>query len=143
MDRIAFEALRDASSKLIRGDIRLIQTRPTAPLWTAEGVRIENALGFDAKLNVTFNPRTGGKTFNVSVRGIGPICRLDIDGHLHPPAGRTHKHGLRTPGCPDRNLPHADPRPELTGASLEEAFVAFCAMASIRHEGRFLGPETT
>jgi hypothetical protein len=78
---------------------------------------------------------------NVHVPGIGPICRLDVDGPAHRPCGRSHKHSLQTEGCPDRNLPDGViDRPDLAGKSLQEVFGQFCEMAQIRHTGTFEVP---
>jgi hypothetical protein len=79
----------------------------------------------------------------VHVSGLGPICRLDVDGAAHRPAGRSHKHSLVTERCPDWNLRDGvEDRPDLAGRPLAEVFAIFCAMAGIVHEGVFdLPPE--
>ena len=82
----------------------------------------------------------GSKTFNVVFIGLGPICRLDVDGTAHRPAGRSHKHALATPRCPDQNLRQVTDRPDLSGSSLRAVFEAFCAMAQIEHLGAFEEP---
>lgn len=143
MDRTTFEALRDLPNKVIRGDVRFSQRRPTAPLWVVDNLRIENDPGIDARLNITYNPEVGSKTFNVHVVGTGPICRLDVDGPPHRPAGRTHKHSLHAERCPDLNLPlHVLDRPDLAGWPLSDLFATFCNMANVRHEGHFEPPPT-
>jgi hypothetical protein len=77
----------------------------------------------------------------VHVPGVGPICRLDVDGVAHRPAGRSHKHSLRTERCPGENLPLAPKdRPDLSGLPLRELFVEFCRMARIEHRGAFEAP---
>jgi hypothetical protein len=105
MDRAAFEAVRDVPGKFIRGDIRLVARRQTLPALVAENIVIENRSSVVLRLNITYNPEVGSKTFNVTAAGVGPICRLDVDGPAHRPAGRSHKHSLQTERCPDRNLP--------------------------------------
>lgn len=105
MNRIEFEALRDIPDKQIRADIRFSRRQATAPALIAEGIAVENSGGVDLRLNITFNPAVGSKPFNAHVPGVGPICRLDVDGPAHRPAGRSHKHALQTERCPDRNLP--------------------------------------
>lgn len=138
MNRTEFEAIRDIPGKVIRGDIRLSRRQATAPALVADGIVIENAAGAELRLNISFNPAVGSKTFNVHVPGLGPICRLDVDGTAHRPAGRSHKHSLISERCPDRNLRDGvDDRPELEGKPLTEVFAVFCAMAGISHEGSF------
>lgn len=141
MDRTAFEALRDIPGKVIRGDIRLAARRQTQPALIAENILIENDTGTVLRLNISYNPEVGSKTFNVTAAGVGPICRLDVDGPAHRPAGRCHKHSLQTERCPDRNLPdNVADRPELSGRPLGELFALFCEMAQITHEGTFILP---
>lgn len=141
MDRVAFEALRDIPAKVIRGDIRLAARRQTQPALVAESILIENGSGVVLRLNISYNPEIGSKTFNVIAAGVGPICRLDVDGPAHYPAGRSHKHSLQTHRCPERNLPDkVDDRADLAGKSLIELFAIFCQMADIIHEGTFFPP---
>lgn len=93
------------------------------------------------RLNINFNPEVGSKTFNVTAAGVGPICRLDVDGPAHRPVGRSHKHSLQTDRCPERNLPdNVDDRADLAGKTLSELFAIFCEMADITHEGTFFPP---
>jgi hypothetical protein len=138
MDRTQFEALRDAAGKYIEGDVRLV-TMPRVPLMlAAEEIVVHNSLGVSAMLNVTFHPEVGGFKCNVHVRGLGPICRLEINGPEHRGVGRTHKHALRTERCPRQNL-HRDvtARPDLHGVSMKAAWELFCGMAFIDHRGSF------
>jgi hypothetical protein len=135
MDRSEFESIRDIPNKRIVGELKLY--RRGAVLESLE-LKIENELNVDLRLNVTLNPEAGGKKFNVHIPGIGPICRLEVDGLQHGEAGRSHKHALKKPECPRRNL-HEDvtPRPELAGKELQEVFVEFCRLANIECEGEF------
>lgn len=143
MDRTAFEAVRDIPGKVIRGDVRLTARRQTHPALVAENVVVENSTGISLRLNISHNPEVGSKTFNVTAAGVGPICRLDVDGPAHWPAGRSHKHSLQTERCPDRNLPdNVDDRADLAGKPLAELFALFCEMAQISHEGTFFPPNT-
>jgi hypothetical protein len=143
VDRKDFEALRDIPNKVIRGDIRLAQRRQTHPAMIAESIEIENSSGTVLRLNISYNPEVGSKTFNVTAIGIGPICRLDVDGTAHRPAGRSHKHSLQTDRCPDRNLPDGViDRADLAGKSVTELFAIFCEIANINHEGTFHPPSS-
>lgn len=142
MDRLEFEALRDHGNKIIRTDIRFSNVRATRPTLVVDGITIENDNDVDLRLNISFNPETGAAKFNVHSPGVGPICRLDVGGPAHRPAGRSHKHSLRTEACPRRNLPdEVIDRPELLGRSVEALFTEFCTMANVRHEGVFVAPD--
>jgi hypothetical protein len=141
MNRTEFEAVRDIAGKVIRADIRFSKRQASAPALTAENVEIENSSGVELRLNVTYNPEVGSKSFNVHVPGVGPICRLDVDGPAHEPAGRSHKHALRHERCPDRNLPQVVDRPDLSGRSVRDLFDVFCEMAQIVHQGAFDAPD--
>jgi hypothetical protein len=142
MDRDEFEALRDLQRKRIVGDISFRKLSATRPLLVADDVRIENSFGVDLRMNLWYNPEVGTKTFNVYVLGLGPICRLDVDGPLHWPAGRSHKHALQGARCPDRNLPDGvQDRPELAGLNLRSLFAGFCSDAGIEHVGQLEAPD--
>jgi hypothetical protein len=98
MDRTEFEALRDLPGKQITQDIPFRRTAPLRPNVVADDVEILNTKGVELRLTIHFNPERGSKTFNVHVPGVGPICRLDVDG---PPIARraratsTRARGLR------------------------------------------------
>lgn len=141
MDRADFEAIRDVPGKVIRGDIRLVAKKQTSPALVADGIAIENRLNVQLKLNVSYNPQSGAKTFNVSIAGGGPICRLDVDGPAHRPCGRSHKHSLQHERSPEANLPDGVvDRPDLQGKPISELFALFCEMAKINHDGTFHAP---
>lgn len=142
LNRAQFNALRDLKDKRIQEDIKFAKSKSTSPLLIAEGIRIVNAHGVDARLTISYNPQVGSKTFNVHVPGVGPICRLDVDGPPHRPAGRSHKHALQTERCPDRNLPdQVVDRPELAGKNVRTLFAEFCRMTSIAYEGKLEAPD--
>lgn len=141
MNRAEFETLRDLPEKKIGGRIEFVQRRQTSPLWTAENIQIENTSGSELRLTIQLNPEVGSTSFNVDIAGVGPICRLDVDGPAHRPAGRSHKHSLQTPRCADQNLPKVIDRPDLSGKPPAELFAIFCQMASITFEGELVLPE--
>ncbi len=87
MERTDFETLRDLPGKVIATDIKFSRRQATAPALVAEGIVIENDGGMELKLNITFNPEVGSKTFNVHAVGVGPVCRLDVDGPCAPTCG--------------------------------------------------------
>jgi hypothetical protein len=141
MDRSDFRMLRDLPDKVIKADIRFSQKKQAAGIFTADGIEIENSRGISLKLNIRFDPEIGSKSVNVVAIGVGPICRLDVDGPAHRPAGRSHKHSLQTERCPDRNVPdEVIDKPEFTGMTVKEVFSAFCVMAKITHDGTFTPP---
>jgi len=112
VNRLEFELLRDLPDKRITDDIRFIAARLTEPNLTFSGVVLENATGWVVRLNGTYKPDIPSLTFNFSIPDVGPICRVDMNGTVHKPAGRTHKHSLRHEDDPRKNLPNADAVPE-------------------------------
>lgn len=141
MDRSEFECLRDLPGKRIVGDIHLLQRNDISAAWEAKDIPITNAKGIDARLTVQMVSETGAKTLNVKIAGLGPICRLEVDSRPHRPAGRSHKHSLRTADCPRENLKRdVVDRSDLGGRSLQEVLNAFCQMAHIEHVGALIMP---
>ena len=141
VERAEFESLRDLGGKVIETDIRFVRSKATSPMLIAENIPISNDSGLDARLSIHYNPEVGSKTFNVHVQGVGAICRLDVDGPPHRPAGRCHKHSLVGPRCPSRNVPNVADRPELSGKGVRELFGEFCTMANIVHKGNLSAPD--
>ena len=130
--------------KAIRQDIRFTRPRATAPVVVAEGIVIENGLGVELRMNISFNPEIGAKTINVVEAGVGPICRLDVDGPAHRPAGRGHKHSMQTSDCQraDRNLRDGVmDRPDLLGRPLRDVLDEFCRISNIQLGGHVEIPE--
>ena len=142
MNRTEFEALRDFPDKRIEGEIKFSQRRATQPNLVAEDIRIDNSTGSDLRMMVSYNPEVGCTSINVHLPGTGPICRLDIDGPKHRPAGRCHKHSVQGERCPNRNLPDGViNRDELSGCSVQEIFTTFCSDAHIDFAGEFHAPD--
>lgn len=142
MNRSEFERLRDLHGKRIAEEIILRRKKSGSAVLESGAVPIETDSAVLANVYVSYNEETGAKTVNIMVVGVGPICRLDVDGKMHRPAGRSHKHALRTPDCPFENLARdVIDRPDLAGQSLECVFAEFCNMAHIEFSGtvRLLG----
>ncbi|HEX3872165.1 MAG TPA: hypothetical protein VHV77_17090, partial [Pirellulales bacterium] len=97
MDRAGFEALRNLPDKQILSDIQFTLNRDSSPNLTFDEVAVDNSLGLDVILNGTYKPGIPSLTLNFRVRGVGPICRICVNGKSHGDAGRTHKHDLHTP----------------------------------------------
>jgi len=140
VDRKAFETLRELPGKLVRDDIEFKPLAKASPNLVVEPIPVENDLGWDLRLNATYRPSILAVTYNFAVRGIGPICRLDVNGRIHPGAGRTHKHDLLLESDPARNLPHAVARPDLEGKTLRAIWEILCEQAAINHVGAFIDP---
>ena len=138
MNRAEFEALRDLPDKKIEQNIGFSNRVDHSHIYVADNIAINNSLGHEVKLTIQYNREVGTKTFNVTLRGVGPICRLCVDGPAHKPAGRSHKHSLQTDSCPRKKLPDdVDNKPEFSGQSLNLLFNKFCAMAKIEFAGEF------
>lgn len=142
MNRTEFEALRDLPGKQIVADIRFVERRPTKPLQVADDIPIDNGHGVDARMSITYNPDLPSVSINVHVGGVGPICRLEMNGPRHRPASRHHKHALQSEHCPRRNLPDdVVDMPALARMSVREVFDRYCRMAHIKHVGAFVAPD--
>lgn len=144
MTRQEFEALRDHPDKTITEDIRFKGVTKTAGTVEFRDIEITSAAHphLPLVLNGSYTPRLSKVKFNVMIKGLGPICRVDVNGVVHGAAGRTHKHSLVLPTDPlaQNNLPHADARPDLVGKSPREVFEDFCERASIEFTGHFYDP---
>ena len=140
MNRNDFELLRNLPGKVISADVEFVVRTDSRPNLTFEQVRVENDLGYDVTLNGTYKPLIPSVTINFVIRGVGPICRIDVNGPKHGDAGRTHKHDLREEECPRRNLPHAVPRPDLADKTPTEVWRIIREQANIVHTGAFRDP---
>ncbi|MGH8500005.1 MAG: hypothetical protein ACREEM_26330 [Blastocatellia bacterium] len=139
MTKSEFEFLRDLSGKEIKDDI-VFRTKNATTL-SFDEVPVLNSLGLDLAVNGSFVPDIPAVKFNFYVRGIGPICRVEVNSTIHGQAGRTHKHALQTESCPRRNLPHADARPDLENKTAKEVWEIVCKQAKISHIGIFNDPK--
>ena len=124
MTRTEFEQFRDIQGKVIEGDISFSFKKNHPSIMAAERIKIGNALGVDAILEIHYNPDADSKVLTiVSAKAGGPICRLCVDNGPHPPCMHSHKHALLTPSCPKNNLKSdVFDRPELDGKPINEVF---------------------
>jgi hypothetical protein len=141
ISRQDFESLRDLPNKTISEDIVFRANKNVSPNLTFEKVKVQNTLGYDIELNGTYKPSHDSSTFNFIQRGVGPICRFDINSTVHKDVGRTHKHTLHNENDPSRNLPVAHPRPDLDGKSVQEIWKTICKQSKIKHQGRLILPK--
>ena len=143
MDRSEFEELRDLPDKVIQDDVIFRQPQDMKPNFTCGPLRIINSLKANLVLHCTYKPEIPSYTFNFTVVGTGPICRIDVNGTVHGRAGRTHKHSLTraSDATPNKNLPVAVSRPDLELKSAPELWRIVCDEARIVHTGRFFNPE--
>jgi hypothetical protein len=140
MDRQEFVALRDLADKTIEGDIAFLSHPASGPNLIFGDVEVQNSMELDVVLNGTYRPQIPSVTFNFSVRGVGPICRVCVNGAKHRDAGRTHKHDLRKDSCPRQNLPVAVARPDLEDLKPSEVWEKIRSDAQITHNGTFADP---
>jgi hypothetical protein len=141
MNRQEFEHLRALPGKRITADLSWSSPRDGKPNWIFDEVVVENSADLDVVLNGTYKPNIPAVTFNFVLRGVGPICRIDVNGTIHGNAGRTHKHDLRRETCPRDNLPNASSRSDLDGKTAREIWNELCELAHIEHAGKFQDPE--
>ncbi len=140
MNRREFEELRNFPGKYIENDIEFRPIRGMGPNLVFRDVPVHNNSGLRILLNGTFKPGLNAVTYNFVVSGLGPICRVDVNGSIHGNAGRTHKHELQHEHDPASNLPYATPRPDLAEKSASDVWEILCRQANIEHRGRFLEP---
>jgi hypothetical protein len=143
MNRTEFEQLRNLPGKKISTDISFSTKSDSSPNMTFENVPVDNTLGWNIVLNGTFKPHIPSVTFNFHQKGVGPICRLDVNSTIHGNAGRTHKHDLmdETDQKPAKNLPHAVARPDLDDKTVTQVWQTLCKQAQIDHQGVFNAPD--
>jgi hypothetical protein len=137
MNRAEFEQLRDLPDKRIEGNIIFSLPGGSKPIHIITPLPVQNALGIDLVLQGSYNAEIRKLTVQFLVRGIGPICRLCINGRLHRALGRTHKHDLHDEDDPGKNLPQAVSRTDLSGPPLETVWRTICKQAKILHNGSF------
>jgi hypothetical protein len=137
MDQSEFQALRNLHEKRISSDILFLKTNSSGPNLVFENVVVENTDDLEVVLNGTYRPNLPSLTFNFVVSGIGPVCRLDVNGTIHDPVGRTHKHELIKESDPRKNLPTAFKRDDIDSVNLEINTVwnQLCIQANIEHTG--------
>ncbi len=139
MDRSAFERFRDLPDKEIADDI--VFKKENVNAMSFDNIKVLNSMGIDLLLNGKYKPNIPSIRFNFYVRGIGPICRIEVNGSVHGESGRTHKHSLHKASCPRRNLPYTEPRADLENRNSEEVWQIVCKQSKINHRGNFVKPE--
>ncbi len=140
MNRSDFEILRGLDGKYIDDDIEFRASPETGPNLSFDKIVIYNRIGYKIFLNGTYSPRIKKITYNFVLKGLGPICRVDVNGTFHKDKGRTHKHEVINEGDPQRNLPEAIARPDLEGKTPREVWKIICKEAKIEHRGEFKEP---
>lgn len=140
MNRAEFEQLRDLPDKRIEGNVTFSLKKNARPIHTLDQIAVQNSLGIDLVLQGSYNPEINKLSIQFFVRGVGPICRLCVNGREHQGHGRTHKHDLRHEDDPGRNIPRVVGRPDLAGKSPHEAWSTLCEQAHITHSGYFSVP---
>jgi hypothetical protein len=140
MTRDEFTELRRAP-KEISADIQFRPTKKFGDGWLfVEDMPVGNQLNYDLFLDGRYNSITKTLIFNFKIRGVGPICRMEVNGKIHRDAGRTHKHDLIHESDSRKNLPNAQHRPDLENKTPREVWEILCRQAKIEHTGNFVDP---
>ncbi len=142
MNRTEFEQLRNLPDKFIEEDIVFVPSKNISTVLECEQIKVENSLGISLILNCSYIPDIPRLKFNFHVQGVGAICRFEVNGKVHGEAGRTHKHYLVNESCSRKNLPEADPRPDLALLvySPKEIWNKVCEQSRIVHLGELVEP---
>jgi len=141
VDRREFQQLRNALDKEIDVDIEFVKDKNLDQnVVVFEGASLRNSFGFEIVVNGWYNHKTRHTKYNFVLQGVGPICRVEVNGPVHGDAGRTHKHELQTESDPRRDLPNAIPRLDLVDCGPRELWEDLCKRAHIDHTGRFVDP---
>lgn len=140
MNKLEFEELVRCQ-KVINSDIRYIVDVNNSTSLVCKDIVIENPAGYQLKMDACFKPEIGTVKFNFSIKGVGPICRLCVNGTIHGDVGRNHKHELKDERDVSMNLPFAIRRDDLVDRSVKEIFDILCENANITFNGTFHSPE--
>jgi hypothetical protein len=143
MLRFEFEEIRDLPGKRIEGDLVFASKKGSRPSYVVEDVPVANSLGIDLIFSGLYNPVTKKLTLNFHIKGVGPICRVCINGRLHEKVGRTHKHDLIGQQDPDNNIPNVVIRKDLLGKTISQVWSTLCSQSQITHNGGFIIPGGT
>ena len=87
MNRREFELLRDLPDKEISTNIVFTPSKDNSVTLTFEQVQVFNSLGIDLVLNGSYNPNIPSVKFNFVARGVGPICRIEVNGKIYKTPG--------------------------------------------------------
>jgi hypothetical protein len=142
MNRQEFEHLRNLPDKQIIADIVFIPSKYVSTTLILDRIPVLNSSGLELFLNASYIPDIPSLKFNFHVTGIGAICRLEVNGKVHKPAGRTHKHSVKTDSCVRTHLPSPDARPDLdlNTQTVKQIWDILCREANIVHIGEFVEP---
>lgn len=135
MNKREFETLRKLEGKRIEGDVQLRPDPSGGRVMRAKDVIVHNEIGWPVAVDIHYDPRFPKLVVNFSVDGVGPICRVCVNGTAHKTVGRHHKHTLRAESDPSQNLPHAVTRPDYSTLPLEQVWNLICREANIAHNG--------
>jgi hypothetical protein len=140
MNRDEFQCLQRTQNKCINEDVDFHVSRGRDEMDFYD-VRILTDAVDGIKLAGHYNCKVGSVTYNISVEGVGPICRYDVNRPIHRDAGRYHVHELTHPEDPRRQLPHAIKREDLIGLTARQVFEKLCLEWNVTHVGTFFEPE--
>jgi hypothetical protein len=142
MTKDEFDELRRMSGKEISVDILFVKTKHLPEeVVIFDRAPVENSMDYEIFLNGHYNRKTGSLTFNFTLQGVGPICRVDVNGAIHGDQGRTHKHELTSEQDPNAGLPIARARSDFEGKTAREVWELICKLAKIENTGTFFDPE--
>lgn len=100
MDRNEFDALRNLRGKAIDGDVKFRADSRGSQVMRVKRIEVQNAIGWPVSIDAHYDPRFPKFVLNFSIDGIGPICRVCVNGTEHKDVGRFHKHELREESDP-------------------------------------------
>lgn len=140
MNRVEFEQLRALPGKILREDLVLRLDPRNGKTLRAKDVRVENEIGWGISVDFHYDPRFPKFVINFSADGVGPICRLCVNGTQHKDTGRYHKHELKMLRDPALNLPFALRVDNLHDKTPSEVWKWLCREANIDHQGVFHDP---
>jgi hypothetical protein len=141
MHPVIFREIWGLPDKCINDDIVFLPMKGFSETHAFSDVGVLMTSEHALAINGHYNCRTGAITYNVVVVGTGAICRYDLGGTSHGPAGRYHSHSVKRADDVRRKLPNVDRRDDLRGLTAKQAWDKLCEDAKITHTGTFFEPE--